>query len=69
MLTTLQVGAGSQLVPVACAIALRKRAPGEELPTGLIGPDAAGYAMCRDTLDAAITGVFVRFYRSTWHAD
>ena len=63
VLTTLQVGAGSQLVPVACAIALRKRAPEQELPTGLIMPGAAGYELAREMLTAATTGDFVRFYR------
>lgn len=65
VLTTLQVGLGSQLVPVACAIALRKRAPEEELPTGLITPGEEGYEGCRKTLDAATAGDFVRFYQGS----
>lgn len=63
VLTTLQVGRGSQLIPVACAIALRKRAADQDPPTGLITPGAAGYATCREMLDAATAGDFVRFYR------
>ncbi len=62
VLTTLQVGHGSQLVPVASTIALRKRLPGEDLPTGVVAPGSAGYELCRQKLDAAITDDFVRFY-------
>ena len=62
VLTTLQAGPGSQLVPVACAIALRKCAP-EDHPTGLIAPGSDAFETYRKTLNAAITGDFVRFYR------
>jgi transcriptional regulator with XRE-family HTH domain len=62
VLTTLQVGSGSQLVPVASAIALRKYAGQGDLPIGLLAPGTDGYDACRTTLDAAITDDFVRFY-------
>jgi hypothetical protein len=64
VLTTLQVGSGSQLVPVACAIALRKSAGQSDFPIGLLAPGSDDYQACRETLDAAITGDFVRFYPS-----
>jgi transcriptional regulator with XRE-family HTH domain len=62
VLTTLQVGSGSQLVPVACAIALQKYTGHGNLPIGLLAPGNDGYDACRKTLDAAITDDFVRFY-------
>ena len=63
VLTTLQVGLGSQLVPIASAIALRKCKAGEEPPIGLLEPGMPGYASCRETLDATIAHDFVRFYQ------
>ena len=63
VLTTRQVGQGSQLVPVACTIALCRRPLDELLPTGLIARGAAGYERYREILDAAVTGDFARFYR------
>lgn len=60
VLTTLQVGKGSQLVPVACPIALA-RLDSEEPVIGRIAPDAPAYAGYREMLDAATGGDFVRF--------
>lgn len=64
VLTTLQVGHGSQLVPVACPIALRKLTAGEDAPIGLIGPGTAAYESCRATLVAATSGDYVRFHEA-----
>ena len=62
VLTTLQVGSGSQLVPIACAIALRKCVQEEQSAIGLLAPGADGHAAYRKLLDAAVVGDFVRFY-------
>lgn len=62
LLSTLQVGSGSQLVPVACPIAL---VPLEQLATvafGLVAPDAAGHAPYREILGQAVASDFCR-----WH--
>ncbi|GAA0295566.1 helix-turn-helix transcriptional regulator [Sphingomonas oligophenolica] len=61
LLTTLQVGKGSQLVPVACPIALARLDPDAEPAIGRINPDAAVYPDYREALDGAISGDFVRF--------
>ena len=61
LLTTLQVGKGSQLVPVACPIALARLDPDAEPAIGRITPDAPAYADYREALDAATGGDFVRF--------
>ena len=60
LLTTLQVGKGSQLVPVACPIALA-RLDGDDPAIGRITADAPAYAGYREMLDAATGGDFVRF--------
>ena len=60
LLTTLQVGKGSQLVPVACPIALA-RLDGDDPVMGRITADAPAYAGYRQMLDAATGGDFVRF--------
>ncbi len=62
ILTTLQVGHGSQLVPVSCPVALVKW---QDAPDPVIGsvtlacPQYAGY---RQIIDAATSGDYVRFY-------
>jgi transcriptional regulator with XRE-family HTH domain len=61
LLTTLQVGAGSQLVPVACPIAF---VPGEQLPDvamGVIAPGDGMFASCRAVLDRALADDFCRW--------
>ena len=61
LLTTLQVGAGSQLVPVACPIAL---APFEQIPDARLGLiDAADplAAVYRAVLDTATASDFCRW--------
>jgi hypothetical protein len=60
LLTTLQVGKGSQLVPVACPISLA-RLDGDEPVIGRITTDTPSYAGYREMLDAATGGDFVRF--------
>ena len=60
LLTTLQVGKGSQLVPVACPIALA-RLDSDDPIIGRITADAPAYAGYREMLDAATGGDFVRF--------
>jgi transcriptional regulator with XRE-family HTH domain len=62
VLTTLQVGKGSQLVPVACPIALA-RLENDDPVIGRIAPDAPDYAAYREMLDVAAGGDFVRFPR------
>ena len=61
LLTTLQVGVGSQLVPVACPIAL---APEAQLPAaafGIVGADHAAERDYRAILDTALAGDFCRW--------
>ena len=60
LMTTLQVGKGSQLVPVACPIALAPLDIDDPV-IGRIAPDAPSYAGYREMLDAATGGDFVRF--------
>ncbi|MDB5704043.1 MAG: hypothetical protein JWN66_1159 [Sphingomonas bacterium] len=62
LLTTLQVGAGSQLVPVACPLALVKLDAATEPLLGRIPPGAPAHNEYRAMLDAAKQGDFVRFY-------
>jgi transcriptional regulator with XRE-family HTH domain len=62
VLTTLQVGNGSQLVPVACPVALRKLAADAEPATGLIAPGAPEHQEYRATLQTATRQDFARFY-------
>ena len=63
VLTTLQVGTGSQLVPVACPIALAKLDGQADPVIGRIAPGAAEHRDYRERLDVATQGDFVRFYR------
>lgn len=61
LLSTLQVGSGSQLVPVACPIALVPEAQLPEAEYGLVG---AGHAIERDyraILDMALASDFCRW--------
>jgi transcriptional regulator with XRE-family HTH domain len=62
ILTTLQVGHGSQLVPVSCPVALVKLEDTVDPVIGLVAKDAPQFAGFRETLDAATTGDYVRFY-------
>lgn len=51
VLTTLQSGRGSQLIPVAAAIAFVKLKDGEDAPFGRLNRRDAGYERCRRHLD------------------
>jgi transcriptional regulator with XRE-family HTH domain len=62
ILTTLEVGHGSQLVPAAAPIALRKLRDGEDAPLGLITPDMLYFAEYREMLDRSIEGDFARLH-------
>ncbi|BAV64838.1 helix-turn-helix domain-containing protein [Sphingobium cloacae] len=61
LLTTLQVGAGSQLVPVACPIAFVPQAQLPDMAMGVIEPAHPAYADCRATLDRAMQDDFCRW--------
>lgn len=63
LLSTLQVGSGSQLVPVACPIALVPLDQVEDLRFGLLPPDEAGHGSYREILDRAVASDFCR-----WHS-
>jgi transcriptional regulator with XRE-family HTH domain len=62
LLSTLQVGSGSQLVPVACPIALIPLDQVPDLQFGLFPPTEAIHASYREILDRAVTSDFCR-----WH--
>lgn len=62
VLTTLQVGVGSQLVPVSCPLALAKLDAAATPAIGRVGPDDPAHREYRATLDGAKTGDFVRLY-------
>jgi len=62
MLSTLQVGSGSQLVPVACPIALVPLEQVEDICFGLLPPDEIGHSAYREILDRAVASDFCR-----WH--
>ncbi len=62
ILTTLQVGHGSQLVPVSCPVALMKREDTVDPVIGLVPQNAPQFAGFRAILDAATSGDYVRFY-------
>ncbi len=62
LLSTLQVGSGSQLLPVSCPIALIPTGEMQALRYGLLEPDDADFAMYRDALDRAVSAEFCR-----WH--
>ncbi|MCB2079345.1 MAG: helix-turn-helix transcriptional regulator [Novosphingobium sp.] len=66
LLSTLQVGTGSQLVPAACPIAL---VPEDQVSTagddafGLLARDSQAFAGYRDILDMAVTSDFCRWHQ------
>lgn len=60
LLTTLQVGAGSQLVPVACPVAFVPQGQMTDMGSGLIDPQNASYLPCRQILDRAVRDDFCR---------
>lgn len=62
LLSTLQVGAGSQLVPVSCPLALVPEEQAEDFAFGLIQPGNAIHARYRAILDFAVANDFCR-----WH--
>ncbi|MEE4453077.1 helix-turn-helix transcriptional regulator [Novosphingobium resinovorum] len=62
LLSTLQVGSGSQLLPVSCPIALVPVEQIADLQLGVIGEDNAVRAEYREILDRALTAEFCR-----WH--
>lgn len=61
LLTTLQVGAGSQLVPVACPVAFVPEKELAGLTMGLIAADNPFFRPCRDILDKALQDDFCRW--------
>jgi transcriptional regulator with XRE-family HTH domain len=62
ILTTLQVGHGSQLVPVSCPVALIKWEQATEPMIGSVSANCAQYEQYRQLLDTATNGDYVRFY-------
>ena len=62
LLSTLQVGSGSQLVPVACPIALLPLEQVESLQFGLLVPGADCHGEYRDILNRAVGSDFCRWY-------
>lgn len=62
ILTTLEVGKGSQLVPAAAPLALRKLAEGEDPALGPVGPEAAHFEAYRDMLARAVEDDFARLH-------
>lgn len=63
LLSTLQVGSGSQLLPASCPIALIPAGEMNVLRYGLLEPGDADFATYRDALDRALTAEFCR-----WHS-
>ena len=62
LLSTLQVGSGSQLVPVSCPIALTPLEQIDTLAFGLRPPGEEGHGEYRDILNRAVTSDFCRWY-------
>lgn len=62
ILTSLQAERGSQLVPIACPVALVPAARVADPQTGLIAPGSPNHGRYRALLDAAICDDFVRFH-------
>lgn len=62
LLTTLQVGHGSQLVPVSCPVALVKYDRIAGAVIGSVKPGDAYYDQYRGLIDAALTKDYVRFH-------
>lgn len=63
LLSTLQVGSGSQLVPVACPIALVPLDQVGEVSFGLLPPAQSRHGPYREILDRAIASDFCRWHR------
>lgn len=61
LLTTLQVGAGSQLVPVACPVAFVPQAQLAGLAMGVTAEGAPMFATCKAILDRALQDDFCRW--------
>lgn len=62
ILTTLEVGNGSQLVPAAAPLALRKLAEGEDVALGLVTPDMAHFDAYRTMLGRSTEGDYARLH-------
>ena len=62
ILTTLQVGHGSQLVPAATPLALRKLAEGEDIVLGTVTPEMAQFIPYREMLGRSIEDDFARLH-------
>lgn len=60
LLSTLQVGAGSQLVPVACPIAFVPQDQLVGIELGLIDAETTDHRSCREILDRAMRDDFCR---------
>lgn len=63
LLTTLQVGSGSQLVPVACPIALVPMEQMSGAQFGLLPQGEARHGNYREILDTAVTSDFCRWHQ------
>jgi hypothetical protein len=63
LLTTLQAGSGSQLVPVACPIALVPQEQIGDLQFGLIPPEGAVHEEYQSALGHAVAQGFCRWYQ------
>jgi transcriptional regulator with XRE-family HTH domain len=63
ILTTLQVGHGSQLVPVSCPVALVKWEDAASPMIGSVTQTCPQYEGYRQIVDAATSGDYVRFYQ------
>jgi transcriptional regulator with XRE-family HTH domain len=63
LLSTLQVGSGSQLLPVSCPIALIPADELDSLHYGLLQSGDADFTAYREALDRAVSAEFCR-----WHA-
>ena len=62
LLSTLQVGTGSQLVPVACPIALLPLDQVDDPRFGLIAPGEVAHGTYGDMLGQALSSDFCRWY-------
>ena len=61
LLSTLQFGAGSQLVPVASPIALVPTVQLTDVELGIVGEDHTHFSLCRGILDHAMANDFCRW--------
>jgi hypothetical protein len=61
ILVTLQVGHGSQLVPVSCPVVLLHAERHPDMPLGLVEAPSPEYRTYRSLLDKAIGDDFARF--------